>query len=158
MADKVEKKEKEIKKPAKSKVAPVKEKKASKKKEEVGEERPAFETREDIQKLVLYTIIVPRGQGENIIRIFKANKSSVQFLMYGDGTATSAIREILGTEDNKKEIIYSIVREDAVLDLKKDIDVYFVASKKNKGIAYTIALTSIVGVKMYKFLSQTIRG
>ena len=43
-------------------------------------------------------------------------------------------------------------------DLKKEIDVYFVASKKNRGIAYTIALTSIVGVKMYKFLSQTVRG
>ena len=143
-----------------AKKAPTKAKKAKKKEKPVIEEEqtPAFEKRDDIKKLVLYTVIVPRGQGENILRIFKANKSSAQFLMYGEGTATNAIREILGSEDTKKDIVYSLVREDAVPDIKKEIDVYFVASKKNKGIAYTISLTSIVGVKIYKFLTQTVRG
>ena len=137
---------------------PVKEKKAKKVKEVREEEHPAFETREDIKKLVLYTVIVPRGQGENIMRIFKANKSSAQFLQYGEGTASNAIREIIGSEDTKKDIVYSLVREDAIPDIKREIDIYFVASKHNKGIAYTISLTSIVGVKLYKFFSQTVRG
>ena len=143
-----------------AKKAPVKAKKAKKKEKTVIEEEqtPAFEKRDDIKKLVLYTVIVPRGQGENILRIFKSNRSSAQFLMYGEGTATNAIREILGSEDTKKDIVYSLVREDAVPDIKKEIDVYFVASKKNRGIAYTISLTSIVGVKIYKFLTQTVRG
>lgn len=143
-----------------AKKAPVKAKKAKKKEKTVVEEEqaPAFEKRDDIKKLVLYTVIVPRGQGENILRIFKSNRSSAQFLMYGEGTATNAIREILGSEDTKKDIVYSLVREDAVPDIKKEIDVYFVASKKNRGIAYTISLTSIVGVKIYKFLTQTVRG
>lgn len=143
-----------------AKKAPDKAKKAKKKEKAVIEEEqtPAFEKRDDIKKLVLYTVIVPRGQGENILRIFKSNRSSAQFLMYGEGTATNAIREILGSEDTKKDIVYSLVREDAVPDIKKEIDVYFVASKKNKGIAYTISLTSIVGVKIYKFLTQTVRG
>ncbi len=140
---------KKIKKPKKVKV----------KKEKVTEEvRPAFETRPDIKKLVLYTIIVPRGQGENILKILKSYKSSAQFIQIGEGTATSVIRDILNIEDTKKDIIYSIVREDTVKDIKQELDVYFIASKRNKGIAYTISLNSIVGVKMYKFLTQTVRG
>lgn len=151
------KKEKKVVEEAPKDIKPKKVKK-EKKKEVLEEERPAFETRADLKKLYLYTVIVPRGQGEYIMRIFKANHTSVQFLQYGEGTASNAIRDILGIEDTKKDVVYSIVREDAISDLKKEIDVYFVASKKNRGIAYTIALTSIVGVKMYKFLSQTVRG
>ena len=146
-------KEKKVEKPVKE-IAPKK----AKKKESTKKEDSAFETRSDIKKLVLYTVIVPRGQGENIIRIFKANKSSAQFVQYGEGTASNAIRDILGSEDTKKDIVYSLVREDAVPDIKKELDVYFIASKRNRGIAYTISLTSIVGVKLYKFFTQTVRG
>lgn len=144
---------KKVEKPVKE-VTPKK----AKKKESPKKEDPAFETRSDIKKLVLYTVIVPRGQGENIIRIFKANKSSAQFVQYGEGTASNAIRDILGSEDTKKDIVYSLVREDVVPDIKKELDVYFIASKRNRGIAYTISLTSIVGVKLYKFFTQTVRG
>ena len=143
---------KEVKKIKKPKKVKAKKQKAT---EEV---RPAFETRSDLKKLVLYTIIVPRGQGENILKILKSYKSSAQFIQIGEGTATSVIRDILNIEDTKKDIIYSIVREDTVKDIKQELDVYFIASKRNKGIAYTISLNSIVGVKMYKFLTQTVRG
>ena len=78
-----------------------------KKKESPKKEDSAFENRSDIKKLVLYTIIVPRGQGENIIRLLKANKSSAQFVQFGEGTASNAIRDILGVEDTKKDIVYS---------------------------------------------------
>lgn len=149
------KKNEEEKKPA-----PIKAKRISKRKVIVPkeEERPAFETREDIRRLYLYTIIVPRGQSDNIVRILKAYKSSAQFIQYGEGTASNAIREILGTEDTKKDVVFSIVREDAIPDIKRELDVYFIASKRNRGIAYTIQLTSIIGVKLYKFLTQTVRG
>ena len=143
-------KEKKLKKSAPKKV--------NKKKVVEEEVQPAFETRSDIKKLHLYIVIVPRGQGENIIKILKSNKSSAQFVQIGEGTATNSIRDILNIEDTSKEIIYSIIREDVFEDLKKEIDVYFIASKRNRGIAFSIPLTSIVGVKMYKFLTQTVRG
>ena len=159
------KKEKVEKVVEEKKQSPTKvEKKAKKpllKKKEVApkeEVRPAFETREDIKRLCLYTIIVPRGQSDNIVRILKAYKSSAQFIQYGEGTASNAIREILGTEDTKKDVIFSLIREDVIPDIKKELDVYFIASKRNRGIAFTIQLTSIVGVKLYKFLTQTVRG
>lgn len=122
------------------------------------QESSAFEDRPDIKKLLWYTVIVPHGQADNISRLLKANKCSAVFIQFGEGTATSEIREILGSEDTKKDIIYSLVREDYIEDVKKEIDVYFAANKRNRGIAYTIKLDSIVGVKLYKFFTQTVRG
>ena len=119
---------------------------------------PRFEERPDIKKLLLYTIIVPRGQSDNIARLLKANKSSAQFFQIGEGTASSRIREILDIEDTDKDIIYTIVSEEAAKEIKKELDVFFLVNKKNRGIAYTIPLTTLMGVKMYKFFTQTVRG
>ena len=76
----------------------------------------------------------------------------------GEGTATKQVRSILNIEDNSKEIIYSFLREEFVEDFKNELDAYFASSKRNAGIAFTIDLSTIVGVKLYKFLTQTVRG
>ena len=131
---------------------------ANKKKKEIQAENAPFESRKDIKKLLWYTVIVSRGQGENIVRLLKENKCSAVYMHIGEGTANSEIRGILGVEDTKKDIIYSLVREDYIQDVKKEIDIYFAANKRNRGIAYTIKLDSIVGVKLYKFFTQTVRG
>lgn len=131
---------------------------ANKKKKEIQAENAPFEKRKDIKKLLWYTVIVSRGQGENIARLLKENKCSAVYMQIGEGTANSEIRGILGVEDTKKDIIYSLVREDYIQDIKREIDIYFAANKRNRGIAYTIKLNSIVGVKLYKFFTQTVRG
>ena len=120
--------------------------------------KEAFEDRPDLKKLVFYMIIVNFGQGDNIIRLLKNNHSSAQFTQTGEGTATKQIRAILSIEENRKEIIYSLIREEYVPDIKRELEAYFAASKKNAGVAFTIDLDSIVGVKLYKFLTQTVRG
>ena len=136
----------------------LKKKNVEKQENTISENSEKFEAREDLQKLVLYFVIVPFGQGENIIRLFKNSGSSAQFIKVGKGSATKQIREILNIEDNRKEIVVSIISEQHIEDMKRELDAYFIASKKNAGIGFTIALDSIVGVKVYKFLSQTIRG
>ena len=130
-------------------------KKENKKPEEVKE---PFEKRPGLKKLCFYIIVVNFGQGANIIRLLKNNHSSAQFTQIGEGTASKQIRTILAIEENRKEIIYSLVREDFVPDIKRELEAYFAASKKNAGVAFTIDLDSIVGVKIYKFLTQTVRG
>lgn len=122
------------------------------------EKKQPFEERPDLKKLKFYIIIVNYGQGQNIIKLLKANHSSAQFVQYGEGTATKQVRSILSIQDNRKEIIYSFMREDLVNDFKKDLDAYFASSKKNAGVGFTIELNTIVGVKLYKFLTQTVRG
>lgn len=117
-----------------------------------------FEEREELKKLVFYVVIVGFGQGDNIIRLLKANHSSAQFVQSGEGTATSRVRDILKIDDTRKEIIFSLIREDYISDFQKELEAYFAASKKNKGVGFAIGLDSIMGVKLYKFFTQTVRG
>ena len=150
MAKKELEKEEVVEKPVRAKTP---------RKKEVKSDEPApFEKRDDLKKILLYMIIVNYGQGDNIVRILKNNHTSAQFVRVGEGTATKQILDILNIEDNRKEIIYSLVREDYVPDIKRELEAYFAASKRNAGIAYTLDLNAVVGVKVYKFLTQTVRG
>ena len=122
------------------------------------QQEPVVESEDKLKKLVFYVVIVDFGHSENIIRILKDNHSSAQFIQMGEGTATSRIRDILNIEDNSKEIIYSLVREDYAEDISRELSAYFAASKRNKGVGFSIDLDSIVGVTLYKFFAQTVRG
>ena len=132
----------------------------SKKNTKVVEEphKQPFEQREDIKRLVFYVVIVNYGQGQNIVKLLKANHSSAQFVQVGEGSAPKKVRNILAITDNRKEIVYSFLREDYVSEFKRDLDAYFASSKRNAGVGFTIQLNAIIGVKLYKFFTQTIRG
>lgn len=132
--------------------------KTSKVKAPDGNIKEPFEKREDLKKLLFYVIIVNNGQGDNIRRILRSNHSSAQFTKIGEGTASKKVKTILNIEDSTKEIIYSLVNESAVPDIKKELDAYFAINKRNAGLAFTIELKTIMGVKLYKFFSQTVRG
>lgn len=115
-----------------------------------------IENNPNLKKLSLYISIVDYGQSENIIKIFQRYKSSMQFVQNGTGTAVKAVRDILGLEDNRKEIVFAFVTNDTVEDLRKELDAYFLSSKRNRGIAFTVSLNSMIGAKLYHFLSNTI--
>ena len=117
-----------------------------------------FEERQELKKLVFYITIVNFGQGDNILRLLKANHCSSSFIQSGEGTATSRVRDILNIEDTRKEIVFSLIREDFISEFQKELEAYFASSKKNKGVGFAIDLDSIVGVKLYKFFTQTVRG
>lgn len=115
-----------------------------------------YEKRDDIKKLHLYITIVNFGQSASIISILSQLGSNAQFVQIGRGTAGKQIREILGIEDNRKEIIFSIVSENMIEDVKKELNAFFVASRHNKGIGFSIPMTSIIGIQIYKFLSNSL--
>ncbi|MCQ2742547.1 MAG: hypothetical protein MJ239_04535 [Bacilli bacterium] len=126
----------------------------AKKKEE--QAKQPFEKRGDIKKLVVYVTIVNYGQGDAVLRLFKNSGTSAQISQLGHGTAGKSMREVLGIVDDRKEIIFSMVKEESVPELKQEIEAFFLASKKNRGIAFTIPLTSLVGIKLYHFFTNTI--
>ena len=109
-----------------------------------------------LKKLALYLAIVDYGQSDHIIRIFQRYNSSMQFIQNGTGTAVKAVRDILGLEDNRKEVIFAFVTLDKVEEIKNELNAYFFSSKKNRGIAFTVKLNSLIGVKLYHFLTQTV--
>ena len=110
----------------------------------------------NLKKLSLYISIVNYGQSDSIIKIFQRYNSSLQFVQNGTGTAVKAVRDILGLEDNRKEVVFAFVSDEVLNELKDELDAYFYSSKKNRGIAFSISLNSIIGAKLYHFLSNTI--
>ena len=115
-----------------------------------------YENRADLEKLYVYVTIVNFGQSQNIINIFNLGGCSAQFIQVGNGTANKQIYDILGIEDNRKEVILSIVSRNQINSIKPELEAYFVASKRNKGIGFSIPMKSIIGVKLYQFLANKI--
>ena len=126
-----------------------------KKKSVVGKNDP-FEKRKDIQKLSIFVTIVGTGLAETITKLFKNYGASAQFIQRGEGTATKQIREIFGIEDTSKDIIISIIKQSSIQDIKTELEAFFAANKKNRGIGFSIPMTSVAGVTVYKFLTNTL--
>lgn len=108
------------------------------------------------KKLLLFITIVGEGQATAIRRLFERYGCSAQFVERGEGTATKEIYNILGVENIGKDIIFSFISEDKVEDIKKALEAFFITSKRNRGISFSIRLSSIIGVRVYQFLANTI--
>lgn len=116
----------------------------------------AFDKTNEIKKLSVFITIVNKNQGDAVSKIFQRIGVSAQFIQRGEGTATAQIKDILGIEDNGKDIVISIIKKESIPEAKAEIEAFFAASKHNKGIGFTIPLTSVAGVKIYKFLTNTL--
>ena len=108
------------------------------------------------KKLLLFITIVGEGQATAIRRLFERYGCSAQFVERGEGTATKEIYNILGVENIGKDIVFSFISEDKVEDIKNVLEAFFITSKRNRGISFSIRLSSIIGVKVYQFLANTI--
>lgn len=108
------------------------------------------------KKLSLFITIVNRGQASPILHLFERGGSSAQFVQSGEGTAQKEIYDILGLEDNQKDVVLSFVSEEKIHDLIIELEAYFAGSKHNKGISLTIPLASIIGVRVYQFLADAL--
>ena len=110
----------------------------------------------DIKKLSMFITIVNRGQGNFVLKLFESEGANAQFVQYGQGTAQKEIRDILGIEDNSKEIIISLISQDKIDSAKRELEAFFKVSKRNRGIGFSIPMTSLIGMKFYQFLVDTL--
>ena len=110
----------------------------------------------DIKKLSMFITIVNRGQGNFVLKLFESEGANAQFVQYGEGTAQKEIRDILGIEDNSKEIIISLISQDKIDSAKRELEAFFKVSKRNRGIGFSIPMTSLIGMKFYQFLVDTL--
>ena len=110
----------------------------------------------DVKKLSMFITIVNRGQGNFVLKLFESEGANAQFVQYGEGTAQKEIRDILGIEDNSKEIIISLISQDKIDSAKRELEAFFKVSKRNRGIGFSIPMTSLIGMKFYQFLVDTL--
>jgi hypothetical protein len=127
-----------------------------KKKQEV-ETKNEFQLDEsNIKKISMFITIVNRGQGNYVLKIFEQEGSNAQFVQLGEGTAQKEVRDILGIEDNGKEIIISLIANERIEGVKNELEAFFKVNKRNRGIGFSIPMTSLIGMKVYQFLADKI--
>ena len=108
----------------------------------------------NVRKLKLLVTIVDRSKTmfyEDLLEQFEVN---FQMVLFGRGTANTQMLDLLGIAESDKSVILSYIREDKVKDALETLSEKFKTVKNGKGIAYTIALDSIIGVSIYQLLSN----
>ena len=106
-----------------------------------------------IKKLKLLFTIVDRPKGEFYLDVISQFDVNCQLAMGGLGTATSELVELLGLEPHKA-VILSVVREDKVDEIMNTLEDKFRTIRNGKGVSFAIPLSSVIGVNLYRFLSD----
>lgn len=110
-----------------------------------------------IKKLKLLVTIVERPKGEFYLDVISQFDVNCQLAMGGLGTATSELVELLGLEPHKA-VILSVVREDRMDTIMNCLEDKFATIRNGKGIAFAVPLSSVIGVNLYRFLSDNRMG
>ena len=79
---------------------------------------------------------------------------NMQTRVLGRGTADSEMLNLLGLAETEKVVIFSVIKEEKEKEILETLSEKFDRVKNGKGIAYTISMKSVIGVSIYKFLSN----
>ena len=108
-------------------------------------------------KLELLITIVNRKKADFYQDLLQGFEVNMQLACRARGTARAQTLALLGLEDSPKTAIFSIIREDKIPDALAALETKFQTIKDGGGVAYTVPLTSVIGVAIYGFLSNNDR-
>ena len=105
-------------------------------------------------KLKLLFTIVNREKAELYTALLQSFEVNMQLSAAARGTASEEMLRMLGLSDKNKALIMNVIREDTEDTILKFLDEKFHTIKNGKGIAFTVSMSSIIGVAVYRFLSN----
>ena len=108
----------------------------------------------DFKKLKLLVTVVARKKAEFFTDYISGFEVNFQTSVLAQGTAKSETLRMLGLEDSDKSVIFSVIREDRAEEIMQDLAQKFQTVRNGKGIAFTTPLSSVIGVAIYRFLSN----
>ena len=128
----------------------------TKKSAETTAKKPAPKKKQvsSVHKLKMLVTIVDRSKTLFYTDLLEQFEVTVQMILYGKGTANSQMIDLLGLVESEKSVILSYIREDKVKDALDTLSEKFKKVKNGKGIAFTVALDSIIGVSAYQLISN----
>lgn len=105
----------------------------------------------EFKKIKLLITIVDRGQAIKILNENKKHDVTVQTVLLGYGTA-SIVLDYLGLGDIKKDVVLSLIKEEKKEEILEGIRKKF---EHLQGIAFTIPISSMIGLSLYKFITMS---
>ena len=106
------------------------------------------------RKLKLLVTVINREKAEFYMDYLTSFGVNFQTAVAAQGTATSETLYLLGLEDSDKRVIFSVINEEMASEAMQGLEEKFQTIRNGKGIAFTIPLTSVIGVAIYRFLSN----
>ena len=110
------------------------------------------------KRLMLLFTVVNRNKTELFVDLLTGFEVNMQMVLSAHGTANQQVQELLGLTDSDKSVIVSVRRRENAKAALAMLDEKFKTVRGGKGIAYTVPLTSTIGVAIYQFLSNTQSG
>ena len=105
-------------------------------------------------RLMLLVTVVQKGKGTFFSDYLQSLEANLQVCVVGTGTARADLVEFLGLKDNKRSIIFSVVREDMLDRIFAALEERFQTVNRGTGIAFAVPLSSVIGKLSYGFLSN----
>lgn len=109
-------------------------------------------------KMVLLFTIVNREKSDFYIDLLEGYEINMQMVLSASGTADINTLNLLGLTSSDKSVIISAVRKDKANEALAALEQKFNTTRGGKGIAYTVPMSSVIGVAIYQFLSNKKSG
>lgn len=110
------------------------------------------------EAMFLLFTIVNKEKAEFYVDLLHNYEINLQTVLLGHGTASKKIQEMLGLTDNDKAVIISVLKKSRASEVLSILEEKFKTVKRGGGIAYTVPISSTIGVAIYQFLSNTTGG
>ena len=94
-------------------------------------------------RVKLIVTIVDRGKGLRAMELYQAGRSPFHYTSLGQGTANSETLDMLGLGVTEKDVLLSLVPEERVPGLLRQISEGMQLHKPGHGIVFTLPLTGI---------------
>ena len=106
------------------------------------------------EKMQLLFTVISREKTEFFVDLLQGFEINLQMVLAASGTANDKVLSLLGLTDTEKSVIISAVRRDRAKDARATLDDKFNTVKGAKGIAFTVPMSSTIGVAIYQFLAN----
>nr|MBQ8890409.1 hypothetical protein [Clostridia bacterium] len=109
-------------------------------------------------KAMLMFTVVNRSKADFYADIIQGFEVNMQLILHAQGTAGTEVLSLLGLNDSDRAVIISVIRRDRADEAMSTLEEKFRTVKGGKGIAYTVPMTSTIGVAIYQFLCNKTPG
>ena len=113
-----------------------------------------YDRREELHSLALFVTIVSRNQSEYYVQAYQGIGAALSMVLYSYSMPPSEIVKMLGIDGTKKDIVMTVARSEYLPAMKDIAEKRFAVSKAAKGIAFSLPVSSVAGVAVYKFLAD----
>ena len=104
------------------------------------------------EKLMLLITVVNREKTDYFLDVIQSFHSNLQLDVTASGTAQRALG--LLTPDAEKSVLFSVITRTNAKAVLSALEEKFNTLRGGKGVAFTVPMTSTIGVLIYRFLAN----